>query len=89
MNWVHRKRANLPTSSRSQACLTQAQGISLSMRDTGQRMTSLASTSVVEANGSTAWSLQVSRSEAIIAQPSAPLSWRANQALMHVSALPR
>jgi hypothetical protein len=44
------------------------------MRDAGQLLTSLVSTSVVQAKGSTRFSLQVSRSDAILAQPAAPRS---------------
>src|SRR5262245_38929939 len=46
------------------------------MRDADHRLTSLVSTSVIQARGSTALSLQVSTSGAIVAQFSAPRSWR-------------
>ena len=54
------------------AAAVQAQGISSSMREAGQRLTSFVSTSVVQASGSTPLSLHVSNSDAITAQFSAP-----------------
>src|SRR5713101_1958075 len=59
------------------------------MRDAGQRLTSLVRTSVVQPRGSTTLSLQVSRSEAIMAHPAAPRSWPANSAFFLVRAKPR
>src|SRR5216683_5208936 len=59
------------------------------MRDAGQRLTSLVRTSVGQPRGSTALSLQVSRSEAIMAHPAAPRSWPANSAFFLVRAKPR
>src|SRR3981081_2769716 len=59
------------------------------MRDAGQRLTSLVRTSVVQARGSPALSLQVSRSDAIMAHPAAPRSWPANSWFFLVRATPR
>ncbi len=54
------------------------------MRDAGHRLTSLVSTSVIQASASTALSLQVSTSEAILAQFSAPRSWPAKRAFFRL-----
>jgi hypothetical protein len=54
------------------------------MREVGHKLTSLASTSVIQASGSTQFNLQVSISDAIIAQPSAPRSWPANSAFLRL-----
>jgi hypothetical protein len=59
------------------------------MREAGQRLTSLVRTSVVQASGSTRLSLQVSKSDAIIAQPAAPRSCPANNAFLRVRVRPR
>ena len=87
---IHRKRASHPTLTVIHTDFAvQAQGMSSSMRDAGQRLTSFMSTSVVQASGSTRFSLQVSRSDAIIAQPAAPRSCPANRAFFLVRAKPR
>jgi hypothetical protein len=54
------------------------------MREAGHRLTSLVSVSVIQASGSTALSLQVSTSEAILAQFSAPRSWPAKRAFLRL-----
>ena len=60
----NRKRASHPTLTAGYADFAAyAHGINSSMRDAGHRLTSLVSTSVVQAKGSTRFSLQVSNSE--------------------------
>jgi hypothetical protein len=54
------------------------------MRDAGQRLTSLVSVSVIQASGSTAFNLQLSTSDAIIAQFWAPRSWPAKSAFLRL-----
>src|SRR5262245_25334613 len=64
--------------------LTYAHGISSSIRDAGHRLTSLVSASVIHASGSTLFNLQVSMSEAAIAQFCAPTSCPAKSAFLRV-----
>src|SRR5262249_4881118 len=67
--------------------LAYAHGISSSIRDAGHRLTSLVSTSVIHASGSTQFNLQVSMSDAAIAQFCAPMSWPAKSAFFLVRAI--
>src|SRR4051794_34225341 len=67
----------------------QPQGVSSAIRLLGQLLTSLVSTSVRYASGLTPWSLQLSISEASIAQFSAPSSLPANRAFFLLRAIGR
>ena len=66
------------------AAAAQVQGISSSMHEAGHRLTSFPSTSVIHASGSTAFNLQVSMSDAAVAQLSAPRSWPAKRAFLRL-----
>src|SRR5437763_11071914 len=74
---------------RDQCSVDQRQGVSSAMRLLGQLLTSLVSTSVRYASGLTWCSLQVSISEASIAQFSAPSSLPANRAFFLLRAIAR
>ena len=59
------------------------------MREAGQRLTSLIRVSVNQACGLTSFNLQVSMSEAMIAQFTPPSSEPANRAFLRLSAIGR
>src|SRR6516225_7077161 len=72
-----------------QCSVAQRQGVNSAIRLLGQLLTSLVSTSVRYASGLTPCSLQVSTSEASIAQFSAPSSLPANRAFFLFRAIGR